>query len=213
MLPTSAHRWLAGATSVRAFDCVAPTPGRTAGVASLMGIDLTFPAGPLDDCAEPGFAGKLAAFSLTHLLVRRDSAAGQWLADGGQIDGLRLAHAAPDGSVFEVAASKPQVYVTDSAGFYTREFFRGDSWRWMGRTGSLTMLNGSGSAAAGSFDLDIEPFMAARQIHVRVDDRLVETITATARETHSIGPVTLTPGLPHPSGPAARRAARGRGDG
>ena len=195
VLPTSAHRWLAGATDARVFDCVAPTPGRTAAVSSLMGVDVRFPAGPLADCAEPGFAAKLAAFDLTHLIVRRDSPAGQWLADGGQIDGLRMAHAAPDGSVFEVAASTPQVYVTDSAGLYPREFFRADSWRWMGRTGSLTMLNSGGLPAAGSFDLDIEPFMAARQIHVRVDERLVETITATARETHSIGPVTLTPGL------------------
>jgi hypothetical protein len=195
VLPTSAHRWLAGRPGIRVFDCVAPTPGRTAGVSRLMGADITFPAAPLDDCVEPGFAAKLAAFGFTHLLIRRDSAAGQWLADGGQFDDVRAVHAAADGTVFEVSSSKPSVYVTEAAGFYPREFFRADSWRWMGRTGALMLINGSRSPANGTFDLDLEPFLRARELRILVDHRAVSTIMAAARETHSIGPLTLTPGL------------------
>jgi hypothetical protein len=195
VLPTSAHRWLAARPNVRAFDCVLPTPGRTAGVAALMGAEVTFPAASLADCVEPGFAAKLAAFGVTHLVIRRDSPAGQWLEDGGEFDGVRMVHRAADGSVFEVNASRPVVSVTDSAGFYPREFFRADSWRWMGATGSLTLLNSNAAPVSGTFDVDVEPFMAARHLRILIDDRPVAAIDATTRGTYPIGPLTLAPGL------------------
>ena len=51
---------------------------------------------------------KLAAIGYTHLLVRRDTADGQWFAEHPAPDGLRVAARFDDGQVFAVTARTPR---------------------------------------------------------------------------------------------------------
>jgi hypothetical protein len=58
--------------------------------------------GSISDCTDANLAQKLAANGYTHLLVRRDTAGGQWFADHPAPHGLRVAARFDDGVVFAV---------------------------------------------------------------------------------------------------------------
>jgi hypothetical protein len=104
VLPSAAHRFVMRLPGrVRALDCVNPSPAE-ASVTWLTSGRISFPSGALGDCAEPGFPDKLTAFGYTHLLVRRDSAAGRRYENRGVPEGLTSAARFEDGEVFTVTA-------------------------------------------------------------------------------------------------------------
>lgn len=192
VLPTSAHRSLADAASVRVLDCTTPTAGATAGVPWLMRPEVVFSSGPLADCGESDLGAKLAAFGFTHLLIRLDSAAASWIASGGVPDGVREFGRMRDASIFEVTATKPSLYVTELSGFYPREYSQRDSWRWMGPRGTLTVLNITHGPVTATLDVELEAFGAERRIEVSLDDAPVGTLRVGGKpEWHTIGPLTL----------------------
>jgi hypothetical protein len=107
VLPTAAHRWIAGQpASVRVLDCAKPAPAE-ASVPWLTGRQLVFLGGKFDDCTRPGLAAALAADGFTHLLVRRESSTGRWFAGNPLPDGLRRVREFPDSTVFAVPVATP----------------------------------------------------------------------------------------------------------
>jgi hypothetical protein len=102
VLPTTAHRWITRQPGrVRALDCT-PFNQESESVQWLTDYRVTLLGGSISDCTETNLSQKLAANGYTHLLVRRDTADGQWFADHPAPDGLRLAARFDDGLVFTV---------------------------------------------------------------------------------------------------------------
>lgn len=178
VLPTAAHRALAGDERARILDCTVASPGATAGLSWLMRGDVRFPAGPLADCGEPQFGSKLAAYGFTHLLVRRDSEAAPAFAAGHVPDGTQAVAASPEAWVFGVSAPTPALYITDLTGFYPREYLGAVSWRWMGSRGSLTVVNVTNGAVSAALDIDLESFDRERRLSIDLDGSPLLTIVA-----------------------------------
>ena len=109
VLPTSAHRWLAAQSgSLRVLDCVAPSRGSDALALPLLGHEVSLLGAPaLSDCGEPRLGDKLGAMGYTHVLVRRDSTTGRWLAAHPIPDGLARGPQFEDGWILEVKAGRP----------------------------------------------------------------------------------------------------------
>lgn len=195
-LPTSAHRSLANDNGVRLFDCTVATTGATAGVSLLMRAQVHFPASPLGDCADPELGAKLAAFGFTTLLVRRDTDAGEWLTDGGQIAGVRALRTYEDGLVFEVRPGKPPLYTTEISGFYPREYRGRDTWRWLGQAGAMSVISLEPGPMVFRLEIDVEAYADTRRLRVTIDDQDVDIIVVTTvRQSATTAPFTLTPGV------------------
>src|SRR5439155_15877945 len=94
-----------------------------------------------NDCTEPRFGDKLSAARFTHLLVRRDTSTGRWLAGRPPIEGLQPTAHFGDGEVFAVTAAAPAVYTARMTAFYPREYDERWTWRWTGPAGSWTAVN------------------------------------------------------------------------
>jgi hypothetical protein len=106
VLPTTAHRWVTRQPGrVRALDCT-PFNQESESVQWLTGYRVTLLGGSISDCTDANLSQKLAANGYTYLIVRGDSADGQWFADHAAPDGLRLAARFDDGQVFAVAPRK-----------------------------------------------------------------------------------------------------------
>ena len=104
VLPTAAHRWVARQPAgVRVLDCVKYTPAE-ASVPWLTGRQVVPAGGSFTDCTEPLLPGKLAAAGFTHVLVRRETAAGRWFASHPVPEGLRRLEQFGDSEVFAVPA-------------------------------------------------------------------------------------------------------------
>jgi hypothetical protein len=192
-LPTSAHRALAGRPDVRLFDCTAPTPGSIAGVRALMQTAVIFPGGPIPDCAESHVGGKLAVFGITHLLVRPDGVPADWLAAHAP-DGTRPFGAFSDATLFAVTASPPAVYVGELQGFFDREYRADDTWRWMGKQATITLVNVAAPTVI-RLALEIEAFHAPRTITAALNDSPVGAFAASpVQERQVIGPLALDVG-------------------
>ena len=104
VLPTAAHRWVARQpAALRVLDCARSTPAE-ASVPWLTGRKLVLLGGRFNDCTDPILPGRLVAQGFTHLLVRRETMAGQWFASHPPPDGLRLLEHFGDSEVFAVSA-------------------------------------------------------------------------------------------------------------
>ncbi len=148
VLPTTAHRWVAQQVdAVRVLDCT-PLDQESESVQWLTGYRVTLLGGSIRDCTEPNLSRKLAANGYTHLLVRRDTAEGQLLADHPAPDGLRAAARFDDGQVFAVSAEPPAIYTATMTGFSPASRTgsgRGDGWERTRRGRSRTPAAGRSS--------------------------------------------------------------------
>jgi hypothetical protein len=107
VLPTAAHRWVMQQVGpMRVLDCT-PLGQESESVQWLTGYRVTLLGGSISDCTDANLSRKLAANGYTHLLVRRDTAAGQWLADHPAPDGLRVAARFDAAQVFIVRGEQP----------------------------------------------------------------------------------------------------------
>ncbi|MEO5741332.1 MAG: hypothetical protein ABIS29_12135, partial [Vicinamibacterales bacterium] len=89
VLPTTAHRWVVQQPGrARTFDC-APRDDASASIQWLTADRVMVPASSTD-CTEPNLSRKLAASGYTQLLVRRDTADGQWFVNHTAPSGLRV---------------------------------------------------------------------------------------------------------------------------
>ena len=124
--PTTAHRWVMRQPGrVRALDC-APLDQESESVQWLTGDRVTLLGGAIERLhrAEPA-RRSLRRSGYTHLLVRRDTADGQWFADHATPDGLRVAARFDDGQVFAVTARSAGDLYRDDDGILSARARRG----------------------------------------------------------------------------------------
>jgi hypothetical protein len=164
VLPTRAHRWLAAQPgSLRVLDCVPPSRSSDSWAPSLLDHEVSLLGVPnFDDCGEPRLGDKLRAMGYTHVVVRRDSTIGRWLAANPLPEGLARGPGFEDSWILEVKAERPRAYVSGLRGFYPREYSEGEpSWRWMGQTGTLRVVATEGSTGT-VLELDLKAFPGIR---------------------------------------------------
>ena len=172
VLPTQAHRWLAGQPGpLRVLDCVPPVRASDLFAVGLFPHELSLLGASFDDCGEPQLADKLAARGYTHVVVRRDSAAESWMAGRPAPAGLAPGPEFGDARVLVVSAERPRTYVAGLGAFYPREYLAEASWRWMGQTGALTLVNASGEPAAVVLELELLAFPGERRVDWLFDGR------------------------------------------
>jgi hypothetical protein len=195
VLPTMAHRWVAGQTGrVHALDCAPLTP-ESSSAQWLTGDRIAMSTGWFDDCLEPNLPDKLSAAGYTHLIVRTNASDGPWRASQHLPAGLRVAARFADADVFLITAPPPVVYTGRMAAFYPREYDAAWTWRWMEPEASWTIVNSSERPIAAAVDVDLTAFRGARRLTIRLDGSDVQTLTAEEqRSSHRIGPLGLTPG-------------------
>jgi hypothetical protein len=196
VLPTTAHRWVTRQPGqVRALDCL-PLNQESESIQWLTGHRVTLLGSWITDCAEPNLSGKLVAAGYTHLLIRRDTADGQWFAEHPALDGLRVAAVFDDGLVFAVTARTPAIYTAQMRGFYPRERDAEWTWRWMGKDAAWTIVNTRAQPIVTTLGVELSAFHQARQMDVLLDGRHVQTVVvdSSRRRIYQIGPLTVTPG-------------------
>lgn len=194
VVPTLAHRW-AGTQSTpgSVLDCARPTD---ASPAQQWATRYTVrPAvAPFDDCTEPNVADKLTAAGFTHLIVRRETAEGRWLA-GRRTPGLQRAAMFSDSDVFAIAAPQPAVHTVSMAGFLPREHDAVWTWRWMAGAASWWIANNTHASLTVSLTLELMSFTPSQVMTVEVDGREVQRLVITnEKHMYEVGPFTLTPG-------------------
>jgi len=196
VLPTRAHRWLAGQSgSLRALDCVPPSRVSDSLALSQLGHEVSLLGAPtFDDCGEPRLGDKLSAMGYTHVVVRRDSTVGRWLAANPVPGGLARAPEFEDGWLLEVKAQPPRVYVSALLGFYPREYEGEATWRWMGQTGALR-LAATREPVGTLLEVELKAFPRDRHVEWLLDGRRLGEVEVTAewrRYELPLGP--LAPG-------------------
>ena len=210
VLPTRAHRWLAAQSGpLRVLDCV-PRSGESDSFAlSLLGHEGSLLGAPtLDDCGEPRLGDKLAAMGYTHVVVRRDSAIGRWLAKNPAPEGLARGPIFEDAWILEAKAAPPVVYVSALLGFSPREYEaspegsaellerarrhraevgreyeaspEGATWRWMGQAGMLRLATSRESAGTFLLALELKAFPRDRHVEWFLDGQRRGEVEVTA---------------------------------
>ena len=187
------------------LDCT-PLDQESESVRWLTGYRVSLLGGSISDCSEPNFPQKLAANGYTHLLVRRDSADGQWFAGHPAPDGLRLTAGFDDAQVFEVVPRTPAIYTSMMKGFFPREHNAEWTWRWMGYEAAWSIVNGGAEPIVATVGVELSAFHRARRMEVRLDGRPVQTLVIEPpRRIHQIGPLAVGPGnhelVFHPADP------------
>jgi hypothetical protein len=195
VLPTAAHRWVAQQVdAVRVLDCT-PLDQESESVQWLTGYRVTLLGGSIRDCTDSNLSRKLAANGYTHLLVRRDTAEGQWLADHPAPDGLRVAARFDAGQVFAVSAEPPAIYTATITGFSPREQDREWAWRWMGADAAWTIANTSRRPIVATLGLEMSAFHHARRMDLLLDGHHLQTLLVQpSRRVYQIGPIAVMPG-------------------
>jgi hypothetical protein len=195
VLPTAAHRWvLQQADPVRVVDCT-PFSHESRSIEWLTRSRVTVLGGAIPDCAEPNLPRKLAASGYTHLLVRHDSADGQWFGARPPEDGLRVAAQFEDGRVFAVVAPRPAIYTATMTGFFPRERNAEWTWQWMGTGASWTIVNTTAQPVIAALEVQLSAFHRSRRLEIRLDGRPVTIFSVDPpRRTYSIGPLNVGPG-------------------
>jgi hypothetical protein len=195
VLPTRAHRWLAAQPGpLRVLDCMRPSSVSDSLALSLLGHEGSLLGASIDDCGEPRLGEKLEALGYTHLIVRRNSTIGRWLAAGPAPEGLARGQEFEDGSILVVSAERPRVYVGALLGFYPREYDGEATWRWMGQTGALEMV-ATRESAQTVLELELKAFPRDRRVEWLVNGRRlgeVEVAAGWRRYELPLGP--LAPG-------------------
>lgn len=194
VLPTAAHRWVADQrTDMRALDCT-PLNRNTQSIQWLTGYRVLLSTRSPSDCTEPNFSDKLAAGGYTHLLVRRDSAEGRWLADHAA-PGFRVAADFDDGQALAVTAAPPLIYTAAMPGFFRREHSANGTWRWMAKEAAWSVTNTSPQPIAATLSVELWAFQRARTLELLLDGRHLQRITvARARRAYRVGPFVVPPG-------------------
>jgi hypothetical protein len=193
VLPTTSHRWVMNQPGyVRVFDCT-PLDVQSAAVPWLTRSRVLV-GDASSDCTEPHLSDRLVAGGFTHLLVRRNTADGAWML-ARATDDLRVVDDRLDGRVFALGGTAPRVYAAGMRGFFPREHDDSWSWRWMGQSAALTLVNAGTSGATVAFDLEMSAFEWPRVLQITLGGRPIQKIVATVgRRLHRLGPLPLEPG-------------------
>jgi hypothetical protein len=195
VLPTMGHRWVARRHDrIRALDCVPLTP-ESRSVQWLSGYRISLLDERLDDCTAPDLADQLSLAGYTHLLVRRETSAGERFARQPPPEGLKMAARFDDSAVFALMQHAPIVRTVKTSGFYAREYDETWAWQWMGRQAEWTIVSRSDRPFAATLEVEIEAFHQARRLQVLLDAREVQTLMIDERRAIiRLGPLSVTPG-------------------
>ena len=209
VLPTLAHRWLAGQPGeIRALDCVPqspdvalvpwlmrPDPHKRESTNAREGrLEVTFVSDYSPRCdSEPA---ELAAFGFTHIIVRRASPLRTF--NPSAMRGLTLEHSFEDAHVFRVPRTMAPFVTLDASGFYGIEREHHRTWRWMGQRSAWLVRNTTDAEIPLIADVELAAFAHPRQLLFTVgNERLAEIRVTPERRWYRLGPVRLAPGDHH----------------
>ncbi|MDQ3170861.1 MAG: hypothetical protein M3Q55_12040 [Acidobacteriota bacterium] len=209
VLPTSAHRWLAGREPrARVLDCVEPSPHETL-VPWLMQQDLITLSPVLPSCDAPGVATQATALGVHHILVRKP-------ALPAIPAGFVLLRDFDDASLYDIVGADARIAVVGTTGFSRVERSAGRPWQWMARQGGWTVQNPTGAPVTVSLELDLAAFGTNRHLAVSFDEgeaQIIEVLPAGS--VHQLAAWRITPGTHRvmfrtlePAGRAPGRDAR-----
>jgi hypothetical protein len=196
VLPTSAHRFLNDRDKpVRVLDCAPPVRIADQPVFLRFAHQISRRRG-IVDCGDPDFPTKLAHEGFTHLLVRRQSPLGHWLAERPAPSGATPTGHFDDALLYELERpTQPTLYIEFDRGFHWREFLGDATYRWMKSGGALTIVNPSVEPVDLQLDLKLHAFPDARTIRVEIDGaELAEVRVATEPQVYPLPEVSVSPG-------------------
>jgi hypothetical protein len=141
----------------------------------------------VDDCGEPRLGERLGALGYTHVIIRKDTLLGSWLArnparfaaSAGLTPGMGFRTA----WILSVNAVRPRVHLENWSGFYPREYEADRTWRWMAGLGTLRFLAMGGQSDA-TLEMEMRSFPADRRVEWFVDGRRGGEIEVTAEWGH-----------------------------
>jgi hypothetical protein len=94
-----------------------------------------------------------------------------------------------DARVLVVSAERPRTYVAGLVAFYPREYLAEASWRWMGQTGALTLVNATGEPAAVVLELELLAFPGERRVDWLLDGRRLGELELAAEWRRCVVPL------------------------
>jgi hypothetical protein len=196
VLPTSAHRWLAGQPEpLRILDCVPRSSPGERTVLRLFGSGRIALLRGSEDCGDPDFVAKLATEGYTHVILRRASPLGQWLGDHTTPEGLQRLRSFEEAWVLAVTAEPPPVYLEIHGGFHWREYQGARTYRWMADRGSLTVVHTGDVPLEVRFQLELNSFPTERALGIAFDGLpMGELVVSTDPSRYELGPLAVTPG-------------------
>jgi hypothetical protein len=109
--------------------------------------------------------------------------------------GLARGREFEDGRVLVVSAERPRAYVVGLLGFYPREYKDEATWRWMGQTGALTLVNATDKSVSVALELELAAFPGARRVEWLLDGRRLDELEVVAERRRYVVPLgPLAPG-------------------
>ena len=207
VLPTSAHRWLAGREPrVRVLDCAASSP-HDALIPWLMQQDVTTLSPLLPSCDAPGFASQAKAMGIRYVLVRKPATPASHASLA-----LPAVGAFADSSLFDLVGPDARIAVVGTTGFSRVERAAGRTWQWMAQEGSWTIQNATGAPLTVSLELDLVAHGTNRRAAVAFGNQTPEVIEVSAAGTvHQLAPWTIAPGTHQITFRALELANKGAG--
>jgi hypothetical protein len=95
-------------------------------------------------------------------------------------EGLTRGPEFEDGWVLAVAPQQPGAFVTGFLGFYPREYAGPMSWRWMGQSGSLRVVNVAEPPVTTVLELELQAFPGDRSVELLLDGRRLHDLEVAA---------------------------------
>ncbi len=203
VLPTTAHRWLEeeAREPVRVVDCVSRENRAEYPAYSRTRYEMRLAPG-LADCGDPDFGPQAAARGFTHLLVRRASPLGGWLAGRSAPAGTRAEREFSDALLYRIdeptqTGAETHLRIELQRGFHWREYDGEATYRWMERQGELTLVNQGVRTVHAALRLRLHAFPGPRTLEVEIDGaHTTELRVTTEPALYALSPLTLDPG-PH----------------
>jgi hypothetical protein len=195
VLPTPAHRWLrAQGGGAKVLDCVSSALPSERGVPALFGGGLVqLPAN--GDCSESELAGKLAAQRIELAIVRRDSLDGEVFAHRKLPPGLRLVREFETAWIVAVEAPPAPVHLEVGDGFWRRQRHDDRSYRWMGESGAIRVVNASGAPQRVALEVSLHAMPFPRTVRYELESGSSGEVGTVGLEPSPflIGPFEIAP--------------------
>jgi hypothetical protein len=196
VLPTEAHRWLAGfPASSTVLDCSTPIGGDGA-VEMAFGSRVTEAGSPLfPDCGDSDMVPRAAANHIAFVLVPTGSDfALAWTND--LPGGVRVMRRFPGASVYAVTSAAPAVFVDRLSGCGPRQWRNDRSFCWARQHVDLTLRNTDSVPVRVTLSLALQTISGGGAVRVSGPGLLAQSIAAIGPfKPYAIGPFTLPPGV------------------
>lgn len=196
VLPTPAHRWLAGMPpSATVLDCSTPTGGDAA-VEMAFGSRVTEAGGPLfPGCGDSDMVARAAANRIAFVLVPTGSdLALAWT--NALPPGVRVMRRFPGASVYAINVAPPDLFVDRFWGCGPREWRNGQSFCWAPQHVDLAVRNTGSAPLRATLSVALQTKTGGGAVRVSVPGAPLPSIAVTGPFTpYLIGPITFAPGV------------------